>query len=76
MVEQQMKMLVIDSCFGLGPDVPASRELHDILMSRDICIVERTNLDGLKRPQSFFMALPVALAMDSSFARAVAFEER
>lgn len=76
MVEQQMKLLVIDNWFRLGTDVPKGRELHDILMSQNICIVEVTNLDDLQRPQCFFMALPVAFALDSSFTRAIAIEER
>ena len=75
MVARQMKLLVIDACFGLGPDIPATRELHEILMSRDICIVEFVILDGLRRRECFFMCLPVAFALDSSFARAIAFEE-
>ncbi len=76
MVEHQIKLLVIDAWFRLGRDVPATRELHEILMSRDICIVEFAVLDDLKRPECFFMALPVAFALDSGFARAVALEKR
>jgi kynurenine formamidase len=76
MVEHEMKMLVIDCWFGLGEDIPKTRELHDILMSRGICIVEFAVLDDLRRRECLFMSLPVALAMDSSFARAIALEER
>jgi len=76
MVAHQMKLLVIDYWFGLGPNIPATRELHDILLSQDICIVEGTVLDDLQQRECFFMALPVAFALDSSFARAIAIEER
>ncbi len=76
MVEHHMKLLVVDQWFSLGEDVPATRQLHDILLSQDICIVEVTNLDDLTRPQCFFMALPIGFALDSSFARAIAIEER
>lgn len=75
MVEHEVGLLVLDRWFRLGPDVRATRELHDILLSRDICIIEATDLDGLKRPQCFFMALPIAFALDSGFVRAVALEE-
>lgn len=76
MVDNQVKLLVIDRWFGLGRDIPETRELHDILMSRGMCIVEVVVLDDLTRPDCFFMCLPVAFALDSGFARAFALEER
>ncbi|MGC9316587.1 MAG: cyclase family protein [Armatimonadota bacterium] len=76
MVDHEVKLLVVDCWFGLGRDVPDTRELHDIVMSEDICIVEFAVLDELRRDRCFFISLPVAFAMDSSFTRAVALEER
>ncbi|MGD9495215.1 MAG: cyclase family protein [Armatimonadota bacterium] len=75
-VEHGVKLLVVDRWFGLGRDIPEVREVHEIVMGRDVCIVEIVVLDGLRQPRCFFMSLPVAFALDSGFARAVAIEER
>lgn len=76
--ENNIKMLGIDNNFRLSKDIPSGRELHNILMSQDIPFVEfLDNLDELTRKEFFFMALPFKVkVMDSSWARAIAIEER
>jgi len=70
-----VKMVGIDTYFRLGLDVPMVREVHDILMSNDVCFVEfLDNLDALTRRVFYFMALPFKVASDSGWARAVAIE--
>lgn len=75
---RQVKMLGIDQGFRLGATITAARALHDILMSRDVCLVEfLDNLDALRRREFFFMALPFKCAqIDSAPARAIAIEEK
>lgn len=75
-VEHEVKLVVIDRWFGLGCDIPETRRVHDIIMGAGICLVEIVVLDALTQPRCWFMALPVAFALDSSFARAIALEER
>ena len=76
--DRGIKMLGIDTQFRLGATLTASRALHDILMQRDVCLVEfLDNLAELRRPEFFFMALPARIAqVDSALARAIAIEER
>lgn len=76
--DHDLKMLGIGGRFGLGPTMTAARALHDILMRRDVCLVEfLDNLDDIRRREFFFMALPAKIAqIDSSPARAIAIEER
>ena len=76
--DHKIKMLGIDEHFRLGATITASRALHDILMSRDITLIEfLDNLADLRRREFFFMALPFKCAqIDSSWARAIAIEER
>lgn len=76
--DKKIKMLGIDSYVRLSKDVPSGRKLHDILMSQDITFIEfLDNLDALKKKEFFFMALPFKVkVMDSSWARAIAIEER
>ena len=76
--QHRIKMLGIDNHFGLGKDIESGRALHDILQSEGVCLVEfLDNLDALHRQEFFFMALPYKVKrMDSSWARAVAIEER
>jgi arylformamidase len=78
LAERDVKMLCIGERFGLGPTMTAARALHDILMRRDVCLVEFLDgLDQLQRSEFFFMALPVRIAeIDSAPARAIAIEER
>ncbi|MEA3345024.1 MAG: cyclase family protein [Chloroflexota bacterium] len=76
--DHKIKMLGIDTHFGLGEDIPSTRALHDILQSEDVCLIEwLDNLEALRSREFFFMALPYKVdRMDSSWARAVAIEER
>ena len=77
MAARKIKLLGVDNYVRLACDIESGRELHDILMSQDICFVEwLDNLDQLRRKEFFFMALPWKVrTMDSSWARAVAIEE-
>ena len=78
MRRRDIKMLGIDTHFRLGATITAGRALHDILMSREVCLVEfLDNLAALTRPEFFLMALPFKCAqIDSAPARAIAIEER
>lgn len=71
------KMVGIDTHFGLGVDIPQGRALHDILLSANVTLVEfLVNLEQLKRPEFYFMALPyLCRQIDSGWVRAVAVEE-
>jgi len=73
-----IKMLGIDNCFRLGKDIADGRALHDILMSQGVTLIEwLDNLSAISQPVFFFMALPFKVRkMDSSWARAIAIEER
>lgn len=76
--DHHIKMLGIDAHFRLGSTITAGRALHDILMRRDICLIEfLDNLAALRRREFFFIALPFKCAqVDSAPARAIAIEER
>ena len=76
--DHKIKMLGIDNNVGLSDCVPSGRELHDILMSADVAIIEwLDNLDQLRKREFFLMALPFKVkVMDSSWARVVAIEDR
>jgi len=76
--DHQVKMVGIDTHFGLGSSVEGSRALHDIFMGAGGTLVEfLDNLDQIHRTEFYFMALPFkARAVDSSWARAVAIEEK
>lgn len=75
--DQKVKMVGIGEDFRLGSTITASRGFHDILMSRDITLVEfLDNLAALQRREFFFMALPFKVAgIDSAPVRAIAIEE-
>ncbi len=77
-VAHRVKMIGIDQHFSLGRDVAAGRALHDIFMGAGGTLVEfLDHLDEIRRPEFYFMALPFkARTIDSSWARAVAIEER
>ena len=76
--DHKIKMLGIDNNVGLSKDIPEGRELHDILMSQDIVLIEwLDNLDQLKQREFYVMALPFKVKiMDSSWARAIVIEEK
>lgn len=75
--DREVKMVGIGAHFSLGATITAARAFHDILMAQDACLVEfLDNLQELRRPIFFFMALPFKCAqIDSAWARAVAIEE-
>jgi arylformamidase len=76
LVDHGMKMLVLDA--EMGTDIEQGRAIHDIIMSRDIPIVERlANLKDIRHREFYFMALPFKVrGMDSGWTRAIAIEER
>ena len=76
--EHKVKMVGVDNNFRLGCDVPSGRALHEIFMGAGGTLVEfLDHLDQIRRPEFYFMALPYkARTIDSSWARAVAIEER
>ena len=77
MNDHGVKMIGIDNNVGLGKDIPATRELHDVLMGVGVPIIEwLDNLDQLKKKEFFLMALPFKVKqMDSSWTRVIAIEE-
>jgi len=76
LVERGMKMLVLDS--EMGTNVEEGRAIHDVIMSRDIPIVERlADLKEIRQREFYFMALPFKVrGLDSGWTRAIAIEER
>ncbi|MGC9359426.1 MAG: cyclase family protein [Anaerolineae bacterium] len=78
LVKHDVKMLGIDQAFRLGVDVEAGRALHDTFMGAGGTLVEfLDHLDALRRDVFYFMALPYrCTVIDSSWARAIAIEER
>lgn len=76
--DHKVKMVGIDTHFRLGLDVERGRALHDIFMGAGGILIEfLDSLEQIQRPEFYFMALPYrARAIDSSWARAVAIEER
>lgn len=76
--EHKVKMVGIDTHFGLGKDVPNGRALHDAFMGAGGTLIEfLDHLEDIRRPEFYFMALPYLVReMDSSWARAVVIEER
>jgi len=77
-VDHQVKMIGVDNHFGLGKDIPSGRALHEIFMGAGGTLIEfLDHLDQIRRSEFYFMALPYLVrTMDSSWARAVAIEER
>ncbi|MGD8239748.1 MAG: cyclase family protein [Armatimonadota bacterium] len=77
MATRGVKMLGIDDTVSLGANTADVRELHDILMSRDVPFLEVIgNLDELQSDEFFLLALPLRIAgLDSSLVRCIAIEE-
>ena len=76
--DRKIKMLVLGLELRLGKDIPDTRAFHDVLMGADATFVEfPDHLDQLTKRTFFFMALPFKVkGLDSSWARAIAIEER
>jgi arylformamidase len=77
MAAKGVKMLGIDNSVLLGANTEDIRELHDILMSRDVPFLEvLSNLEALRKDEFFLMALPLRImGLDSAPVRAIAIEE-
>ncbi len=77
-VDHKVKMIGIDTHFGLGRGVGKSRALHDVFMGAGGTVVEfLDNLDRIQKAEFYFMALPFRVrGIDSAWVRAVAIEER
>jgi arylformamidase len=75
--DQKIKMLGFD-ILRLGLTGEDGRRMHDLFMSRDVCLIEwLDHLDELDKREFFFIALPFKVRdIDSSFVRAVAIVER
>jgi len=78
LVEKGMKMFGFDTSFCTGEDKEAARATHEILLGKDVVLIEVLgNLSELRRRQCYFMALPLKIkGLDSSPVRAIAIEER
>lgn len=76
--DHHVKMIGIDTHFGLGKDIPSGRALHDVFMGAGGTLIEfLDHLDLLRRKEFYFIALPYLVRdMDSSWTRAVAIEEK
>ncbi len=76
--EHKVKMVGVDTHFGLGKDVPSGRALHDAFMGAGGTLIEfLDHLDQIRRNEFYFIALPYLVrTMDSSWTRAVAIEEK
>jgi arylformamidase len=75
--DRKIKLFGFD-ILRLGETVETGRTIHDIFLSRDICIVEwLDHLDELDTREFYFMALPFKVrGIDSGVARAVGVVER
>jgi arylformamidase len=75
--DRGVKLLGLDF-IQLGKDIPETRRFHDILMARDVVLVEiLSNLKAISKKEFFFMGLPFKVRrMDSGWIRAIAIEER
>jgi arylformamidase len=71
-----VKMMGIGDSVRLGADREVIREVHDILMSRDVPFLEMLeNLDALSGRECYLVAVPLRIAgLDSSPVRAFAVE--
>jgi kynurenine formamidase len=62
---------------GIGLEAPGSMASHETFLLNDIPIIEGLeNLQELRRERVFYIGLPIRLeGVDSSWTRAIAFEE-
>jgi arylformamidase len=76
LVSRDVKMMGIGDSVGLGADREVTREVHDILMSRDVPFLEMLeNLEALRGGELYLVAVPLRIAgLDSSPVRAFAVE--
>jgi kynurenine formamidase len=77
LAEKGIALLGFDDSLGMGKDKEATREAHDIVMGRGICLLEMlTNLDQITQPEVFLVAAPLKIkGLDSCPVRAFAIEE-
>jgi kynurenine formamidase len=75
--DHKIKMFGFD-ILNFGTTREDGREIHDIFMSHDVCLIEwLDHMDELDRREFYFMAFPFKVRnLDSSFARAIAIIER
>ncbi len=73
--ERKVKMVGIDHHFHLGKSIDKTRAFHEILMAKDVLLIEGLDhLDRVAVVPFVFLAFPYRVeGIDSSFARAVAF---
>ncbi len=76
--DHEVKMVGIDAYFHLGKSIEKTREFHQILMAKDVLLIEGLNgLDQITTIPFVFLAFPYRVeGIDSSFTRAVAILER
>ncbi|NPV54946.1 MAG: cyclase family protein [Firmicutes bacterium] len=78
LVDKKVKMFGFDTSFCTGDGKGAAREAHDVLLSKDVLLIEVLgNMNELRKKQCYFIALPLKIkGLDSSPVRAIAIEER
>lgn len=78
LVQKGIKMVAFDPATTIGRTREETREVHRILMSRDITLLEvLSNLHELTQREFFLIALPWKVkGLDSSPVRAIALERR
>jgi len=77
LVDRGIKLLGVDTPSPPSADPKMEHEVHEILLSRDVVIVENlTNLSKLTKSEIYFVALPLKIVgREASPVRAVAIEE-
>lgn len=78
LVQNGVKMVAFDPATTIGRTTDETREVHRILMSRDITLLEvLSNLHELRQREFLLIALPWKVkGLDSSPVRAIALERR
>jgi len=76
LANKSIKMLVFDNSFATGKDKDQTRRTHEILLGKDVILVEQVdNLDQIRKKEVYFMALPLRIkGLDSSPVRAIVIE--